>query len=172
MGGFMKFVSLVLLSLLFCSMVSHAEMYRWEDERGVVTFKDTPPPASKKRKVKVYTEKDFDVAPPVPPVSKSSTKSQTSSSPTPVVAPKAERFNGTVEMYVTDWCPVCKKAEQYMSARNYPFVAYDIEKDKSAMKRYQEMGGRGVPLILLGSQKLSGFSSSAIDQYMQGHKSP
>lgn len=168
----MKCVIFALLVVFCTSTVSQAEMYRWEDEKGTVTFKDTPPPVSKKRKVKIYTENDFDVAPPVPPAPKNSGRIVNSSQSTPSAAPKVERFNGTVEMYVTDWCPVCKKAEQYMSAKSYPFVAYDIEKDRAAMKRYQELGGRGVPLILLGNQKLSGFSSGAIDQYMQAHKSP
>ncbi len=162
----------MILTFLFITTLSFqtgAEMYRWEDKNGVVTFKDTPPPASKKNKVKVYTDGDFATAPPVPVTPKNSNSRSSNPENTP---PKAEvrpvRPVNPVEMYVTDWCGVCRMAEQYMSARNYPFIAYDIEKDKAAMKRYRELGGRGVPLILLGNQKLAGFSETAVDQYMQG----
>lgn len=160
------------LTLLFVATLSFqagAEMYRWEDKNGVVTFKDTPPPVSKRNKVKVYTDGDFASAPPVPvsPKNNSSRSSHPENTP-PKAEAKQVRPVNPVEMYVTDWCGVCRRAEQYMAARNYPFVAYDIEKDKAAMKRYRELGGRGVPLILLGSQKMAGFSESAIEQYMQG----
>lgn len=146
-----------------------AEMYRWEDSNGVVTFKDSPPPTSKKSKVKVYSDGDFVSSPPVPVAP----KGNGSRSPLPEQAlPKAEvqqvRSVSPIEMYVTDWCGVCRRAEKYMASRNYPFVAHDIEKDKAAMNRYRELGGRGVPLILLGNQKLAGFSETAVDQYMQG----
>jgi glutaredoxin len=53
-----------------------------------------------------------------------------------------------------------------MISKNYPFVAYDVEKDKSAMKRFQENGGRGVPLIIVGNKKMSGFSPEALEQYL------
>ena len=43
-----------IITLLLSSSLAGAEMYQWVDDYGVVTFKDTPPPQSgKKRKVKV-----------------------------------------------------------------------------------------------------------------------
>jgi glutaredoxin len=144
-------------------------MYRWEDKNGIVTFKETPPPPSKKNRVKVYTDSDFTAAPPAPvPTKNSGHRPPNTAQTSPAAEAKPVRPANPIEMYVTDWCGVCKRAEQYMASKNYPFVAYDIEKDTAAMKRYRDLGGRGVPLILLGSQKLAGFSGSAIDQYIQG----
>lgn len=46
--------------LLLAVSPAGAEMYQWVDEKGVMTFKDTPPPASKKRKkMKTYSDSDF-----------------------------------------------------------------------------------------------------------------
>lgn len=157
----------VLVSVLCAAVFSHAEMYKWEDEHGVVTFKDTPPPVSKKRKVKVYRDSDFDVAPPVPVPAKSG-KNSASPFPQPFQpAPaKTQRFAGTIEMYATDWCGYCKAAENYMKSKGYPYVKYDIEKDSAAKQRHKELGGRGVPLIIIGANRMSGFSPGTLEYYL------
>lgn len=147
-------------------MSSRAEMYRWE-ENGVVTFKDTPPPAAKKRKVRVYKDNDFAVPPPVPVSSKSSAKhTVTHAQPQQPEIKKAECFTGTIEMYSTEWCGYCVAAESYMKSRNYPYVKYDIEKDRAAKRRHKELGGRGVPLIIIGTNKMSGFSPDTMEYYL------
>jgi glutaredoxin-like YruB-family protein len=79
---------------------------------------------------------------------------------------RGERFNGTVELYVTDWCGYCKRAVAYMKAKNIPFVAYDIEKDEAARKRFQQLGGRGVPLIMVGNRRMSGFSPETLERFL------
>ncbi|KAB0667237.1 DUF4124 domain-containing protein [Oryzomonas japonica] len=160
-------LALIILSLGFS--LAGAEMYKWVDENGVVTFKDTPPPASKKRrKVKVYSDSDFAPAPltqPQPQPAKHNT-TKSALAPTPPAPPKKENFSGTVELYVTDWCGYCKKAQAYLKGRGIPYVAYDIEKDGTAHKRYKELGGRGVPLIIIGSNKMNGFSQESLEYYL------
>jgi len=53
------------ITMLSTFSIAGAEMYQWVDENGVVTFKDTPPPASKKyKKVKTYNDSDFAQEPP------------------------------------------------------------------------------------------------------------
>jgi glutaredoxin-like YruB-family protein len=141
-------------------------MYKWE-ENGVVTFKDTPPPVSKKRKVKVYNDNDFDASPPAPTPSNNSRNGNPSSAQPPqAAAKKSERFAGTIEMYATSWCGYCAAAESYMKSKNYSYVKYDIEKDSAAKQRHKELGGRGVPLIIIGNNKMSGFSPDNLEYYL------
>ena len=159
---------LIITALFLTAALAQAEMYQWVDENGVVTFMDSPPPKSKKRsKVKVYSDSEFAPAPPPEPApAPGSSKTFKSSAPAPAKPAEKVRFSGAIEMYVTDWCSVCKKAEKYIAAKNYPVVKYDIEKDKSARLRYQELGGRGVPLIMVGSKRMSGFSADLLEQYL------
>jgi len=82
-----------------------------------------------------------------------------------VVAAKT-RFSGVVEIYVTDWCGYCKKAINYMKSHDIRYVAYDVEKDDAARERHRELGGRGVPLIIIGSNKMSGFSAENLEYYL------
>lgn len=67
-----------------------------------------------------------------------------------------------VELYVTSWCPYCKKAEEFFRAQGIPFTAYDIEKDSAAARRKEELdSSNGVPLAIINGQKIHGFSESA-----------
>ncbi|HXE97706.1 MAG TPA: glutaredoxin domain-containing protein [Dongiaceae bacterium] len=84
----------------------------------------------------------------------------------PAASHEKERFSGTVEIYVTDWCGYCRRAQSYMKGKGIPYVAYDIEKDAAAMQRYKEMGGHGVPLIIIGSNRMSGFSQGTLEHYL------
>jgi glutaredoxin-like YruB-family protein len=146
-------------------------MYRWVDENGAVTFKDTPPPASGKgRKVKVYQDSDFDPAPPVQPAPAARDSRRAAAAAAQSSVPKKERFSGTVEIYVTAWCGYCKQAQRYMTSRGIPFVAYDIEKDSAARQRHKELGGRGVPLIIIGPNRMSGFSADTLEQYLNSSR--
>lgn len=162
---------LVVAAVFFiCSSLAGAEVYQWVDKNGAVTYKDTPPPPSKKRKkpVKVYSDDDptlFANSQGSSTQHGSATRTAAASNPTASTA-KSRRFTGTVEIYVTDWCPYCKAAERYMTSKGIPFVAYDIEKDSAAERRHRELGGRGVPLIVIGSHKMSGFSPKGLEYYL------
>jgi glutaredoxin-like YruB-family protein len=164
-------IVLVVMTLLWAVSPAGAEMYQWVDENGAVTFKDTPPPASRKRsKVKVYKDSDFAPAPPVQPLPATRSVKGAPVPSSQSSTPKNERFTGTVEMYVTDWCGYCRKAESYMKAKGISYVAYDIEKDSSAKQRHKELGGRGVPLIIIGSHRMSGFSPESLEQYLNNSR--
>jgi glutaredoxin-like YruB-family protein len=159
-----------IIAVLTFPHVIHAEMYKWVDDNGTVTFKDTPPPASKKKqKVKIYTDDDFAPAPPKQPVANTPPRKNSYVTSEKQASPK-QRFNSSVELYVTSWCGYCKKARAYLDSKGVSYVAYDIEKDAAASQRHKELGGRGVPLIVIGSNKISGFSAEAIDRYLENAK--
>jgi len=68
-----------------------------------------------------------------------------------------------VVMYATAWCPYCAKARAYFKQTNTAYVEHDIEKSADAHAEFRRLGGRGVPLILVGNEKLSGFSELAFE---------
>lgn len=161
----MRVLFAIFFVLLSFSLAA-GEMYQWVDKNGVITFKDTPPPPSKKhRKVKVYSDGDFDSAPADQALPHKSAKKSRAASSQSERSGNA-RFNGTVEIYVTSWCGYCEKALAYLKAKHVPYVAYDIEKDSAAEQRHRELGGRGVPLIVIGSNKMYGFSAAQLDAYL------
>jgi glutaredoxin len=68
-----------------------------------------------------------------------------------------------VVMYATAWCPYCAKARAYFKQTNTAYVEHDIEKSADANAEFRRLGGRGVPLILVGNEKLRGFSELAFE---------
>lgn len=79
----------------------------------------------------------------------------------------SNRFDGTIELYVTEWCSRCKEAEDYIKMMGYPYVKYDVEKSSDAMKRKDSYPGRGVPLVVVGKKNFRGFSPDALEYYME-----
>jgi glutaredoxin len=68
-----------------------------------------------------------------------------------------------VVMYATAWCPYCAKARAYFKRTNTAYVEHDIEKSADAHAEFKRLGGRGVPLILVGNEKLRGFNELAFE---------
>ena len=156
--------SLAFVILFLAFSIAGAEVYQWVDERGVMTFKDTPPPPSKnRRKVKIYSDDNFTAATPYQPVPQARKETKTALGPS---SPMKKRFAGTVEIYVTEGCGYCEKAQNYLKTNGIPFVAYDIDKDKSAEQRHKTLGGKGVPLIIIGKNKMYGYNQIQLAEYI------
>lgn len=156
-------VCFTIIVLLFAFSSVKAEMYKWVDEKGVVTFKDTPPPQSPKRKkVKVYSEGDFAAR-----SGQSAPSRQAASARPKSPAPQVRQEGQKVEVYMTSWCGYCKKTLSYLDSKGVSYAAYDIENDSAAKERYQALGGRGVPLVVIGDNKIAGYSPETMDRYLQ-----
>jgi glutaredoxin len=72
----------------------------------------------------------------------------------------------TVVMYATAWCPYCAKARAYFGTTRTAYIEHDIEKSVDARAEFKRLGGRGVPLILVGREKMSGFSELAFESLL------
>jgi glutaredoxin len=70
----------------------------------------------------------------------------------------------SVVMYSTSWCGYCKKARRYFKSKGIKFVERDIERSRLAKVAYDRLGGNGVPLIVVGNNKMSGFSVRKFDR--------
>ncbi len=137
----MKYV--IFLVFICFSQTSLAEIYKWTDEQGNVHYGD-----AKNRPEDTKTEKvDFGIN-----TYESTGVDNNSAKPEKVV------------MYSTSWCGYCKKARNYFLAKNIPFVEYDIEKDRNAKRRYDQIGGSGVPVILYKGGRINGFNRSSFDR--------
>jgi glutaredoxin len=71
-----------------------------------------------------------------------------------------------VVMYATAWCPYCAKARAYFKRTGTAYTEHDIEKSAAAHAQYKRLGGRGVPLILVGDEKMAGFSELAFESLL------
>jgi glutaredoxin len=71
-----------------------------------------------------------------------------------------------VVMYATSWCPYCAQARAYFARAGIAYVEHDVEKSASANAEFKRLGGRGVPLIVVGREKLNGFSEQGFEHLL------
>ena len=48
-----------------------------------------------------------------------------------------------------------------------PFVEYDVERDEIGKREYKKLNGRGVPVILVGNQRMNGFSAPSLEKLLR-----
>jgi len=132
------------LSLVtFAVAGSGSKVYRWVDESGKVHFGDIAPPTSGAAEVKIHSFHGDAV----------------------VEGDDAAAGNEVV-MYTTSWCSTCRRAREYLTKKAIPFSEWDIESNPYARAEYSILKGRGVPLILVGKQRMNGFSAPKLDKML------
>lgn len=140
----------VLILALLAQPALAGEISKWKDASGNVHYGDTPPAdvAAEPLSVKPNVYESQPIEP----------RSEPASPPKKVV------------MYSTVRCGYCRKARAYFKANGIAFTDYDVETSAKGKQDYRRMGARGVPVILVGDERMDGFSESAFATlYAGGH---
>lgn len=72
-----------------------------------------------------------------------------------------------VIVYGTKTCPYCVKTRAYLQARNVGFADLDVDKSEKGKRDFEQLGGKGVPLILIGNRRIVGFDKASIDAALE-----
>jgi len=77
-----------------------------------------------------------------------------------------------VVMYMTDWCPYCKKAGKYIKSLGVNVIEYDIEKNENRKNEMKVLsGGSGmVPLIDVEGIIIRGYLPEEISAAVEKRK--
>jgi len=73
-----------------------------------------------------------------------------------------------VLLYKTGRCPHCRQARDFLQRHHIPFLEQDVERNRRALKEFQRLGARGVPVILVGQQRLDGFDPGRLRRVLKG----
>ncbi len=155
---------ILLIVLLLCLSVGSAmaQTYRWVDDNGRTVFSDQPPGDNT-----AYSTFNETLAP------LSASGSVSPQQPQPHEQRVAELLaeqqkQQSVELYVTDWCPYCEKAIAFFRARSIPVSVYDVEKDRSAWQRKNQLApNSGVPLAVVNGQKILGYNPGMYERALK-----
>ncbi|OUR72531.1 hypothetical protein A9Q78_06980 [Methylophaga sp. 41_12_T18] len=71
-----------------------------------------------------------------------------------------------VVLYSTSWCGYCAKTRRFFAKNKINYVEYDIEKSETAKREYDNLGGGGVPLVLVEGQIVRGYNPNLIVDYL------
>ena len=131
---------------------SAAQYFKWTDERGRIHYSDKPPPDV------VADELDIKVKSHVGPVTVSTFSASLET-------------NDAVIMYGAEWCGICKRAKKYMDSEGIPYKEYDVDKSSKGKRDYKKLNGKGVPIILVGDQRMNGFSPKRLRAMLEAARS-
>ena len=150
----MRNAVMALVVALLAGAAQAQQIYRWVDAGGRVQYSNEKPPAGAASSL-------------VQPRVSSVGGNAAAGSKAP--AAKGDRAAGrpVVKMYATDWCPYCKQAREYFARNGVPYVELDIEKSETAKSEHKSIGGRGIPVILVGNERMNGFSEQRMAQMLK-----
>lgn len=83
--------------------------------------------------------------------------------PTPAYRVQGPR----VTLFATSWCGYCAKAREFFRRNDIAYLDLDIENNADANAEHEALGGRGVPVIVIDSRVIHGWSESATTQQLQ-----
>jgi glutaredoxin len=140
--------------LLALPAVAGAQVYRWTDEAGRVHYGDKPP-AERKAKAVQDRISSYAGAAQVTQLRAATSKAATAHGSAQVV------------LYSAVWCKYCQQAKAYFAGRGLRYEERDVEASPGARREYEQLGGRGVPVILVGRQRMDGYSQGRLESMLR-----
>ena len=135
-------------SLVLTSSLCFAEIYQWRDQDGNLHFGDKPPIEVQTNKVnlKINSYDNVEI------IDGKEWADQ-----------RQQKHSKSVVMYTATWCGACKKAKHYLRNKGISFQEYDVEKSAKGKRDFAALRGTGVPIVLVGSKRMNGFSPSRFE---------
>jgi glutaredoxin len=172
---------LILVLILLCSQVLNGELYSWIDKKGVRHYSNDPPPKDEKvsgmivwKQSKTTDNQD------TIKVDRTDDTTDTDTLKNPVVIKGMEenkvdvtevkpiekkvqrRKIPKVTIYTTPTCGYCRLAKAFFKENKVSYTEYDVSQPSDGREQFDEMGGRGVPLIMVGERRFDGWNEEEV----------
>lgn len=69
---------------------------------------------------------------------------------------------GKVVVYTTSSCGYCFQTKRLFKKMDVKYSEFDIERSKEGYEQYTQLGGQGVPLIVIGGKIIHGYGKNQI----------
>lgn len=156
--------ALALLTLAVAALAAPpagAQVFKWTGPDGRTHYGDRPPGDAKKEELRIGVQSFGGPA-------QVDTWAQVLKRP-PAVDTSKPRASA-VTMFSTSWCPHCKRAKAYFAQKGVSYREVDIEASDAGRREFAGYGGSGVPLIIVGEQRMRGFDAGAMDRLLASAK--
>src|SRR5688572_30821185 len=67
-----------------------------------------------------------------------------------------------VRMFGASWCGPCRVVKQFLDQNRVPYTYLDVDNDKNREAFRREASQGGIPLIVIGTEKITGANMPAI----------
>lgn len=85
---------------------------------------------------------------------------------TAAAEPGPTAFDRQVRLYTATWCGYCRQARAYLDSRRIPYEDIDVESSERGRRQYAQLGGAGVPIILVGRQRMDGYEQDELKRML------
>lgn len=133
-----------------------AGVFKWIDAQGNIHYSDKKPENQQSEEIEIKAH--------TPDLSYQN-KLENNPSADSKQTDKPYNKKHKVTMYSASWCGYCKKARAYFQDNKILFTEYDIEKNSQAKRRYEQLGGSGVPLLVAKRKQMQGFSKPRFERW-------
>jgi glutaredoxin len=72
-----------------------------------------------------------------------------------------------VVIYTTLKCPHCQHLKRWLKRNQVPFLDFNVAKPGKMQKRFFELGGQSVPMIVIGKQQFVGFNPNQLKSVLE-----
>ncbi len=156
-------IKILLLISIAYSISINAEIYKWVDAHGNISYSDEKPEGQATQTVIIKEQNHTE---PQNNVKKNKvTKFIPLFGNTESYKSKRSSSSKKLIMYSASWCGYCKKARNYFTKNRIRFTEYDIEKNLTAKRIYDKLGGSGIPLIVSGTKQMQGFNVAKFKKF-------
>jgi glutaredoxin len=71
-----------------------------------------------------------------------------------------------VAVFTTDSCTYCAAAKRFLAEKQVPYTEFNLDHSDKARQVFGMLNGRGVPLIIVGEQRLVGFDPGMLGRVL------
>lgn len=139
--------ALVLVVLLSAGASARGEIFKWIDSDGQLHVSDQPPERNIGRRLGMRVIGTY------PGVSVEPIGALSSS----------DVVSDRVLIYTTQSCKPCEYAKAHLDQQYIPFTEYSLDHSQAARVELKQLGGTGVPFILVGDYVMKGFNAKRFD---------
>lgn len=79
----------------------------------------------------------------------------------------AQAGQPAIILYSTSWCGYCEKTRDFFDANGIAYTELDIEKSTAGYEGHKKLGGRGIPVTVIGDEVIRGYSEEKFRRELQ-----
>ena len=158
-----KLVLLALLMGFFHSPRAYAALYEYTDDKGVpcVASKLTDVPQKYRQNLRNIAEQ------PIAKPDEAYLARKKAAEDRAAIQAKMPKGPDKVDLYLTSWCPYCRKLENFLNDHHIVYTRHDIEADPASAEEFGDLGGEGVPLTRIGNKVIYGYDPEKVLQALK-----
>jgi glutaredoxin len=148
-------IAATLVALAVAATAAEKTLYKAVGPDGQIIYSDKPPTQGRVEKTM-----KFENLPATPlPVARSAYLEWLKTRPSTAAAPPA----GDVHLFSAAWCGYCRRAKAWLGAKGVAYREFDVDTNAGMAAYAAAGGGKGVPLLVKGGQRVQGFAEAAYE---------